>query len=126
MTRGIIGVVLLLVLLAGGMFTQWTMDKIQSPITQELTQAAQAGERRLWNAATLHQQTAARAWRKGWRVTAALADHMPMEDIDSLFARLPAYAAQGETAEYAAACRELARRVEAVADAHRLTWWNLM
>ena len=87
MTRGIIGIVLLLVLLAGGMFTQWTMDKIQSPITQELTQAAQAGERRLWNAATLHQQTAARAWRKGWRVTAALADHMPMEDIDSLFAR---------------------------------------
>ena len=108
MTRGIIGIVLLLVLLAGGMFTQWTMDKIQTPITQELTQAAQAGERRLWNAATLHQQTAARAWRKGWRVTAALADHMPMEDIDSLFARLPAYAAQEETAEYAAACRELA------------------
>ena len=86
MTRGIIGIVLLLVLLAGGMFTQWTMDKIQSPITQELTQAAQAGERRLWNAATLHQQTAARAWRKSWRVTAAFADHMPMEDIDSLFA----------------------------------------
>ena len=51
---------------------------------------------------------------------------MPMEDIDSLFARLSAYAAQEETAEYAAACRELARRVEAVADAHRLTWWNLM
>ena len=126
MTRGIIGIVLLLVLLAGGMFTQWTMDKIQAPISQELTQAAQAGERELWDTATLHQETAARAWRTSWRLTAAFADHMPMEDIDSLFASLPVYAAQEEQTEYAAACRELARRIEAVADAHRLTWWNLM
>ncbi len=126
MTRGVIGIVLLLTLLAGGMFTQWTMDKIEAPISQELTQAARAGSRALWDTALLHQETAARAWQKSWRLTAAFADHMPMEDIDSLFARLPIYAAQQEGAEYAAACQELARRIEAVADAHRLTWWNLM
>ena len=126
MTRGIIGIVLLLVLLAGGMFIQWTMDTIHAPITQQLTQAAQAGFRELWDTALEHQEAAARQWKKSWRLTAALADHMPMEDIDSLFARLPVYAAQEEQTEYAAACRELARRIEAVADAHRLTWWNLM
>lgn len=126
MTRGVIGMVLLLVLLAGGMFTQWTMDKIEAPISQELTQAARAGARELWDTALLHQETAAKAWRKSWRLAAAFADHMPMEDIDSLFARLPIYAVQQESTEYAAACQELARRIEAVADAHRLTWWNLM
>lgn len=126
MTRGIIGIVLLLVLLAGGMFTQWTMDKVEAPITQELTSAAQAGSRELWDTALVHQEAAMKAWRKSWYLTAALADHMPMEDIDSLFARLPVYAAQQDTTEYAAACRELARRIEAVADAHKLTWWNLM
>ncbi len=126
MTRGVIGIILLLVLLAGGMFTQWTMDKIGAPITQELTSAAQAGTRELWDTALVHQEAAMKAWRKCWYLTAAFADHMPMEDIDSLFARLPVYAARQETSEYAAACRELARRIEAVAAAHRLTWWNLL
>ena len=47
-----------------------------------------------------------------------------MEDVDSLFARLPAY---GEDAvEFSACCRELARRVRAMYEAHSLTWWNLL
>ncbi len=126
MTRGIFGIVLLLVLLAVGMFVQWTMATLQKPITLELTQAAQAGAREDWAAARLHQEAAQRGWRKCWRLTAAFADHQPMEDVDSLFARLPVYAAQQEPAEFAASCRELARRIQAVADAHSLTWWNLL
>ena len=98
MTRGIIGVVLLLVLLAGrDAVPQWTMDKIQSPITQELTQAARGGRTEAVERG--HASTSRpppEPPRKGWRVTAALADHMPMEDIDSLFARLyRPYAAAG-------------------------------
>ena len=126
MTRGIFGIVLLLVLLAVGMFVQWTMATLQKPITLELTQAAQAGAREDWDVARLHQEAAQRSWRKCWRLTAAFADHQPMEDVDSLFARLPVYAAQQEPAEFAASCRELARRIQAVADAHSLTWWNLL
>ena len=49
-----------------------------------------------------------------------------MEDIDSLFARAAVYRQQRETAEYAAVCRELARRVEAMAQAHTLRWRNLL
>ena len=126
MTRGIFGIVLLLVLLAVGMFVQWTMATLQKPITLELTQAAQAGAREDWATARLHQEAAQRGWRKCWCLTAAFADHQPMEDADSLFARLPVYAAQEERAEFSACCRELARRVRAIADAHSLTWWNLL
>ena len=126
MTRGIIGVVLLLVLLAGGMFVQFTMDTIHAPIARELTQAAETGTRELWDAALVHQENAARLWRKSWRLPAAFADHMPMEDIDSMFSELPVYLTQREQTHYVAACRELARRIEAMSDAHRLTWWNLL
>lgn len=126
MTRGIIGILLLLLLLAAGLFVQWTMDTLHGPITGELTQAAGAGARGDWDAARLHQETAQRGWRKCWCLTAAFADHQPMEDADSLFARLPVYAAQEERAEFSACCRELARRVRAIADTHSLTWWNLL
>ena len=130
MTRGILGILLLLVLLAGGLFVQWTMATLQEPITGELTQAAQAGARGDWDTARLHQETAQRGWRKAWRLTAAFADHQPLEDADGYCLRqrlfVGVYAAQEEEAEFAACCRELARRVRAIADAHSLTWWNLM
>ena len=91
MTRGIIGCVILALLLAAGLGVQWAVEALQAPITGELTQAAQAAAREDWDTALLHQETAQRGWRKAWRLTAAFADHQPMEDVDSLFARLPAY-----------------------------------
>lgn len=126
MTRGIIGCLLLVLLLAAGLFVQWAVSSLQSPITGELTQAAQAAAREDWDTARLHQETAQRGWHRVWHLMAAFADHAPMEDVDSLFARLPAYAAQEETAEFAASCRELARRIRAMYEAHSLTWWNLL
>ena len=114
MTRGIIGCVILALLLAAGLGVQWAVEALP----------AQAAAREDWDTALLHQETAQRGWRKAWRLTAAFADHQPMEDVDSLFARLPAY---GEDAvEFSACCRELARRVRAVYEAHSLTWWNLL
>ena len=126
MTRGIIGILILVLLLAAGLFVQWTMVSLQAPITGELIQAAQAAAREDWATAKRHQETAQRGWGRAWRLTAAFADHQPMEDVDSLFARLPIYAAEEETAEFAAGCRELARRVKAMYEAHSLTWWNLL
>ena len=112
MTRGIIGCLILILLLAAGLGAQWAMASLQAPITGELTQAAQAAERGDWDTALLHQQTAQRGWRRAWCLTAAFADHQPMEDVDSLFARLPAY--DDDRGEFSACCRELARRIRAV------------
>ena len=126
MTRGIIGCVILALLMAAGLGVQWAVAALQAPITGELTQAAQAAAWDDWDTALLHQETAQRGWGRVWRLTAAFADHQPMEDVDSLFARLPVYAAEEETGEFSACCRELARRVRAMYEAHSLTWWNLM
>ena len=134
MTRGIIGCVILALLLAAGLGVQWAVAALQAPITGELTQAAQAAAREDWDTALLHQETAQRGWRKAWRLTAAFADHQPMEDVDSQIVKfgksLEARYLQlylGEDAvEFSACCRELARRVRAVYEAHSLTWWNLL
>lgn len=126
MTRGIFGAVLLLILLACGMFVQYAMGTIHTPVAQALTQAAQAAAYNQWESARTHQLAAATAWKKSWHLTAAFADHMPMEDIDALFARLDNYAREENTAEYTATCRELTGRIQSIPDAHTLSWWNVL
>ena len=126
MKRAMIGVFLLLFLPAAGMFAQWGMETLHDPIAHDLTAAAEAAGQQDWARAEAAGQSAQRVWRKSWRVNAALADHTPMEDIDSLFARAAVYRQQRDHTEYAATCRELARRIEAMAQAHTLRWRNLL
>lgn len=126
MKRAVIGIFLLLFLPAAGLFAQWGMETLHDPIARELNLAAEAALRQDWGRAEAAGQAAQRGWKTSWRINAALADHTPMEDIDSLFARAAVYRQQRETAEYAAVCRELARRVEAMAQAHTLRWRNLL
>lgn len=125
MTRFRIGAGILAVLLAASLWVQAAMQRIQEPVADSLERAARSAMDGNWIAAGMHLEEAQTRWEKHRRMTAALSDHTPMEDIDSLLAQLTAYAgSDGET--YAAICRELRCRVEAVADAHRLRWWNLL
>ena len=55
-----------------------------------------------------------------------MADHGPLEEIDSLFAQVQIYADTGKTADFAAYCTRLAKLVTAVGEAHGLTWQNLL
>lgn len=126
MKRAVIGVFLMLFLLAAGIFSQWGMETLHNPIARDLTAAAEAAEQQDWAKAEAAGQSAQRGWRRSWMVDAALADHTPMEDIDSLFARAAVYLRQRDDVEYAAACRELARRIHAMSQAHVLSWRNLL
>ena len=126
MKRTVIGFFLLLFLLAVGVFAQWGMETLHNPIAHDLTAAAEAAGQQDWARAEAAGQSAERGWRRSWPVNAALADHTPMEDIDSLFARASVYLRQRDAVEYAAACRELARRINAMAQAHILSWRNLL
>lgn len=124
MIRFRIGAFLLAALLAVSLWAQWMMGRNQAPVADALERAAQSAMEHNWIAAGMHLKEAQSRWQKHRHFTAAFSDHTPMEDIDSLLAQLTAYAGNdGET--FAAICKELRCRVEAVADAHRLTWWNL-
>lgn len=120
------GLVLLVVFLILGIVVAGGMEKTHRPITACLEQAAEAalgGD--LQQGKTL-VQTAKNTWYQRRSLIAAVADHSPMEEIDSLFAQLDSYAKTGNAAEFAAWCSRAARLVEAVGQAHSLTWQNLL
>ena len=126
MKRGWLGFVILLVFLAFGFWSSQTVDKIYLPITKQLEQAADlALSGNLDSGASLAADAEA-TWHHYWRKTASLSNHAPMDEIDALFSRLQTFAKAGSRTEFAANCAQLSSLVEACAEAHRLTWWNLL
>lgn len=119
MRRGLIGLGLLAALLALGIWTQSRMDALHTPIAEAMSQAgALAGQER-WEEAGAIVQQAKQQWAQGRTLTAALADHQPMEDIESLMAQLDAFL-QDQEPDFGALCADIARRIDAMAAAHRM------
>ena len=101
------------------------MTRLHAPISQTLDQATQAAlEGDLATGLDL-AQTAQKTWDAHWHTVAILADHTPMDEIDARFAQLQAYGRSGQHSEFAAMCAHVSKLVDATAEAHRLTWWNL-
>lgn len=109
MKRLWVGIILLLILLAGTMAVTVAMDRIYVPMVEAL----EAGD--LEKAEERYGR-----WRD---LTAAFADHGPMEEMDALFARAEVC---GDAQERKALCAELAQRARAMSNAHSPTWWNLL
>lgn len=126
MKRSIFGFALLVILLTTGIAAAVWMDDHHSPITSDLSIAAQCALEGDWKNAQFHLGQAEEAWRRDWHRDAALTDHEPMEEIDSLFSRLAVYGTLGDTGEFSAGCRELAGRIDSLSDTHGLKWWNFL
>jgi len=124
MKRSWMGFVLLLILLLLGLFSTWKMKTIHEPIQVQLQQAAYWSSMEDWETAEAFFQRAEKNWRKSENFRACFADHNPIEDIDAAFAMLQVYCAAEEETAFEGACRELARKVAAVGEAHALVWWN--
>lgn len=124
MRRSWIGAGILAVLLVLALLTAWGMDRLHSPIAQDLDQAAALVQEGNWVQAQALAQSARDQWERNRNKTACVADHTPMEEIDDLFAQLGQYAQAGEQATFAALCAQLAARTQAISQAHSLTWWS--
>lgn len=120
------GVGVLAVLLVLGFWVAWSMKNTHEPIAACLEQAAQAAAAGDMAQGAAFVEKAKAIWQKRRELTAAVADHNPMEEIDSLFAQLESYASAGYGVEFAAWCRRTAQLVAAVGEAQRLTWQNLL
>ncbi|MGM9605297.1 MAG: DUF4363 family protein [Faecousia sp.] len=118
MNRFRIGVGLLIVLLAVCIFSQVRMSAIQKPIAAEVAQAERYAAQDDWPKAGAALAGARNAWEENRTFVASLADHQPLEDIESLFAMLEAYAEERDGTEFRAACQDLNRRILAVKEAH--------
>ena len=123
MGRFWIGVGLMVLLLGIGLYSAYAVDASHEPIAQALEQAAETQDSR--QAEALLQQ-AKKAWEHHWHGTAVLADHGPMDEIDSLFAQAQAYANAEQMGDFSAFCLRLSQLIRATADQHQPTWWNFL
>ena len=125
MKRSWIGLGMLLVLLCGSGAVTWAMDRIHEPIAGDLKAAASYALLDDQPEAQKYALRAEEGWKKWAHFRACFADHTPIEEIDAGFAELDIYRLSDEETAFAASCGELARKVEAVGEAHGLVWWNL-
>ena len=124
--RFYLGVGILLVFLLLGLTVSWAMRQVTQPVAQKLEQAAQEVLSGNMEQGILLARQAQTAWQKGWKCVALAADHSPMDEIDGLFAQIGFFSEAGNRQELGACCVRVSELVEAVADAHGLTWWNVI
>lgn len=126
MKRSWIGLGLLFVLLAGALGTTVFMDRIHQPVASGLRQAAQEALLGQWDQADNLSRQALAQWEKWNHFRACFSDHSPMEEIDAGLEEMKVYLSAREEVAFAASCGELARKVDAMGEAHGLLWWNLL
>jgi hypothetical protein len=123
MKRIWIGVIVLLGLLAVGLFLMWLTDQRLSQVSSQLEKAAQAES---WDRAVELSEQAKGLWTDNWYFCAALADHTDIDQIDAIFAQLDVYVKRKDPVAHAATCAYLAEAITDLEENHRLTWWNLL
>ena len=113
-------------MLFGGILTTRKMGKIHEPIEKQLQQAAGYALDGNWKQAESFFREAKDNWKQQEHFRSCFADHNPVEEIDGNFELLAVFCGAREGIAFAGGCRELARKVAAVGDAHELVWWNLL
>lgn len=126
MARGWLGVGILVFFLILGLVLSAAADDVHLPTGQLLEQAAEKTLSGDFEEGIALGMQARKRWDRKWNLTAAIADHSPMDEVDALFAEMEIYARTGEEPHFAACCKELSQRLEAIADAHRFSWWNVL
>ena len=126
MARGWLGAGILAVFLALGLMISGAAGRGHMPTGELLEQAAEKTLAGDFEEGIALGKEAREKWDRQWKRTAAIADHSPMDDVDALFAEMEIYARTEEAPHFAACCKELAQRLQAIADAHRFSWWNVL
>lgn len=121
-----VSIFLLAALLAGGLLTSWGARQVQEPIALQLEQASQAGFREDWEQAEALCAAARTRWETYRNALAAIADHGPMEEIDSLFGELEVYRQAKDPALFSGLCTRLSMKARSIWESLSLSWWNLL
>ncbi len=126
MKRLWLGIAILAVLLGLSIGVQAAMDKLHSPIAQNLEKAAEYALDDNWEQANKHFAQARHTWQRYHGASACVADHSPMDELDMLFAEIGVFSREQETVHFASTCRSAAQMATAMHQAHSFTWWNLL
>lgn len=123
MKRLWIGVAVLLVLLAAGIFLTATFSSIHTPLADTLSKAATHARNGDLDAAGAEIQDAQSQWDACRRFSAAVLDHRLLEEMEELFAQLEF---TEDPYVMAALCARLSSRAAEMAESQAITWWNLL
>ena len=126
MIRGWFGLCILVLFFALGFITAVVMNNAHLPTEELLSQAAEKALSGDFEGAVALAAEAKSRWSDHWNGTATVADHSPMDDVDALFAEMEVYARTEEKPHFAAVCKELSQRIQAVVEAHKFSWWNVL
>ncbi len=126
MKRSWIGFALLMGMLLAGILVTRKMVDIHDPIEMQLQQAAQCALNENWEKAEAFFREAEDGWKNWEHFRSCFADHNPVEEIDGNFEMLKVFCGTRDRIGFAGGCRELARKVAAVGEAHEMVWWNLL
>lgn len=124
--RFYLGLGILLLFLALGLLTNYSLARIHQPVTEGFSQAArEALAGNLTEGIALARQAEHR-WLRYRSVTASVADHTPMDEIEGLLAEMNVFAAAEDAEHFAACCAQLATLTQAIADAHNPAFENIL
>ena len=123
MKRIWLGVGLLAALLAVGLAVMQLTDRQTEALSQAVEQAAVTQS---WEEAITIVRSAQAQWQQKRLLIAAFSDHADVDGVDQIFAQLEVYQRYGSRLEHAAACAQLSEALLNLAEAHALTWWNLL
>lgn len=126
MNRALLGSIILGLFLGLGLWSSYAMSAFHEPLAEQLKEAATFAQEGAMEQAQEILGNAKKDWEKNWGKVAVLADHTPMDEIDGIFAKLEQYARAGDTANFCAGCGYLSSLIAAVAEAHTLSWRNLL
>ena len=126
MNRIWIGGILLAVFLFLGIRIGMKLDTATGPVSALLEQAQTAvlGGAQFRGQALAEQARA--LWQRCRNGLAAVCPHEPMEEAESLFAQLQAYAGAELWGEFAACCARLVQQLQALTETQSVAWWNLL
>ncbi len=126
MKRLWIGVGFLLVMLVIGILLTLEFDNIHQPLAQGLDRAAALSEKGQWEEAETVIISSREDWMKSRHFVAAVADHEPLEELESYLDQLVTYAKMRNSSEFAALCVRVAGMARAMGESQQVTWWNLL
>lgn len=117
------GLGLLIFLLIFGLFLGFWVQKRQAPVKDTLLSAQDAVKDGNMQEGTRLMTQAQSNWRRNWKGIASFSHHATMEEIDRLFAQLSVC---DEEEEFMLHSAELCSLLDALANDHIFTWWNLL
>lgn len=120
------GVGLLAVLLIVSLCLGSALEDIHHTPAKDLDKAAEAALEEDWALASALFLRAEKHWQKHRNLTAALARHDPIEQIDAGFAELEVFAVCQDESSFGAACAQLAQQLRNLPQPHSFSWWNLL